>query len=355
MNKFGITTICIVVFCLGFVISKAIEKQNEEIPTITVQRNNIEYTLDIAGYIEPVRIIDIRSSISGTLETLNVTIGDKVETGMPIADIRFVKDPIELRQLKDNIEVSKLKLTTKSTQFERTKQLYEAGHISQEEFEQEETDYGIMLKNHETLEAELAMALGDEHNNQISNTISATNSGTIIDLPVKEGGSVMARGAYSEGTTIARIADLETMEFIGSVAEADIDRIEIGREILISIATCPDSLVQGKINIISPTSTRSNGIVTYEIHALIDSDNSSYKHIYAGCSAIAKIVLAEAKDVWSLTEKNIKYRGDSSFVEVIDKKGKITKKYITTGISDGIWVEIISGVDSTTMIINEAK
>ena len=207
MSKVGIAILCLVVFGIGFVVSRAVEKQNEEIETISMERRNIEKTLVLSGTIEPERVIDVRSSISGNLSRLMVNVGDVVRQGDPLASVRFVKDPIEVRRLRDNIEVSKKKLDVVTAQYERSKSLHEEGYLSDEEFESVSAEYASMKKNHETLAAELAMVTGEQTSDMISNIINATNSGTIIELPIKEGGSVMARGSYSEGSVIARIAD----------------------------------------------------------------------------------------------------------------------------------------------------
>ena len=345
--------ICVVVFLLGFVIVKAVKKSNEKVQTVTIQRVSIDKTLAISGYIEPDRVIDVRSNISGTLQKLMVNLGDKVELGRALASIKFVKDPIELRQLKDNIEVSRRRLDAKRIQFERTQKLYNQGFVNKEEFEQEQTDYEVMKKNHETFVAELEMVEGQQSKNKVSNIISATNSGTIIDLPVKEGGSVMARGTYSEGSIIARIADFASMNFVGSVAENDIDKVKLGTTIEITTATDRASTIRGVVTEIAPVSTRTNGIVTFEIKAAIDKADLDSHHIYSGSSAMGKISIAKRDSVWGINEKYVFYRGDSTYFNTVDDKGHVQKTFVKLGVSDGINVEVISGVDSTTLIKSE--
>lgn len=144
MSKVGIAILCLVVFGIGFVVSRAVEKQNEEIETISMERRNIEKTLVLSGTIEPERVIDVRSSISGNLSRLMVNVGDVVRQGDPLASVRFVKDPIEVRRLRDNIEVSKKKLDVVTAQYERSKSLHEEGYLSDEEFESVSAEYASM-------------------------------------------------------------------------------------------------------------------------------------------------------------------------------------------------------------------
>ncbi|MCQ2974183.1 MAG: efflux RND transporter periplasmic adaptor subunit [Bacteroidales bacterium] len=347
--------ISVIVFLLGFVIVKAIKKSNEKIDTISIKRVNIDKTLTISGYIEPDRVIDVRSNISGTLQKLMVNLGDKVDLGKSLASVKFVKDPIELRQLKDNIEVSKRRLDAMTIQYERMQKLFNDGFVSKEEFEQEQTDFEVMKKNHETLVAELDMVEDQQSKNKVSNIISATNSGTIIELPVKEGGSVMARGTYSEGSIIARIADFSSMNFVGTVAENDIDKVKIGTNIEITTATNRDITISGIVTEIAPVSSRSSGVVTFEIKAAINKDDLNSHKIYSGSSAMGKITIAKRDSVWGINEKYVNYRGDSTYFNIVNKKGHIEKTFVKLGISDGINVEIISGVDSTTLIKSEEK
>lgn len=95
-------------------------------------------------------------------------------------------------------------------------------------------------------------------------------------------------------------------------------------------------LLWGSINEITPTARRNNGIVTYEIHAMIDTHSLHDCNIYSGCSAMAKIVIGRAYNVWCLGEKNIHYRGDSAYVEVVQPNKHIVKKTVNSCLSDGI-------------------
>lgn len=351
MSKVGFIILFIVVFFFGFVLAKAIEKQSEEIETITMTRKTIEKTLSISGNIEPERVIDVRSSISGTLDKLMVDVGDVVEQGSPLASIRFVKDPVEVRRLRDNIEVSKKKLDVFTSQFERSEKLYEEGFLSKEEYESILAEFDAMKKNYETMVAELAMVTGEHTQDMIPNVINATNKGTIIDLPIKEGGSVMGRGSYSEGSVIARVADFSCMVFEGDVSEVDVDKIKVGSPITFSIATSSSSVIHGVISSISPTATKGRSITTYRVYATIDLLSAGSTNIYSGSSATGRIVIDRVENIWSLNEKYLHYEGDSVYVEVLDDKGNKKINYIEIGISDGQNTHIVSGLDSLSQIV----
>ncbi len=350
MSKFGVTILCLVVFALGFVVAKAVEMQSREIPTISMSKMDIEKTLSISGYIEPERVIDVRSMISGTLSSLKVEVGDVVKQNTPLAAISFVKDPIEVLKMKDNIEISKKKLDFLTTQFLSSENLYNEGFLAKEEYESLKTEYEVTKKNHETLETELAMITNGYTADKISNIINATNDGTIIELPIKEGGSVMARGAYSEGSVIARIADFSSMAFEGDVSEIDVKWISVGASLDITISTSPETIIHGRIKSISPTASHTKDIVTYKIYAIIDQQDMASTTIYSGCSAMASLIVQRVENIWALDEKYIHYKGDSAYVEIVDAKQKVKDTYVKLGLSDGIYTQIVSGIDSVSKI-----
>lgn len=353
MSRVVIAILSVTLFLLGFVVSEALKKQHEEIATITMERRDIKREISISGHIEPERVIDVRSSISGTLGRLYVKVGDVVVPESPLASIRFVKDPIEVRRLRDNIEVSRKRLDAVTSQLRRTEALHTEGFMSDEEYEAFCAEYAAMKKNHETLVAELSMVTGERTKDMIPNVITATGPGTVIELPIKEGGSVMARGTYSEGSVIARIADFGMMVFEGEVSEVDVDKVKVGAPMEITVATAAEGSLRGTITSISPTATRARGIVTYRVQAAVEcgkeSEGNNVK-LYSGCTANGCVVLESAASAWSLNEKYVRYEGDSAWVEIVNERGRVERRNVQLGISDGLYTEIVGGLDSLTLI-----
>ena len=196
---------------LAFVIYRA-AKGGRKIPasTIRAEYRDIESKLTIPGVIQPSKEIDIKSTISGVLEKLLVQVGDEVVGGQPLAQIRYVKDPLEYRRLLKELEIAETRYLTAEASFERTEKLYVKKLIAQEVYEGEKSNLAVLLSEYESVESELDMLKGQYNQKGISNIITATDAGTILELPIKEGGSVMERGTVTEGPPVSRVSDLQS-------------------------------------------------------------------------------------------------------------------------------------------------
>ena len=335
---------------LSVVLVMAIKTQNKEVPYTTVEKRTIRKELKISGKVEPYKEIDVKSSISGVLEELYVNVGDTVNIGDPIARVQFVKDPIETKQLMAQIENAKKRFETKGKQHDRQLVLYKQGYISKQEYEQVESDYKISQNEYEQLQSEMKMLKGEYTQKGISNVIVATGKGTILELPIKEGGSVMARGTLNEGTSVAKIADLQSLVFNGNVLESDVLSLYVDMPIKVSVSTNIDSVFNGKIRLISPKAITQDGIPRFSIMADIEMGANVLNIVRAGCTAIATIVLCEKEEVCSINEKYIEIRNDSSFVKLLDNEDREYYQYVQLGISDGIYSEVVFGLDSLSKI-----
>lgn len=110
--------------------------------------------------IQPSKEIDIKSTISGVLEKLLVQVGDEVVGGQPLAQIRYVKDPLEYRRLLKELEIAETRYLTAEASFERTENLYVKKLIAQEMYEGEKSNLAVLLSEYESVESELDMLKG---------------------------------------------------------------------------------------------------------------------------------------------------------------------------------------------------
>ena len=262
--------------------------------------------------------------------------------------------------------------------FERTEKLYVKKLIAQEVYEGEKSNLAVLLSEYESVESELDMLKGQYNQKGISNIITATDAGTILELPIKEGGSVMARGTLNEGTTVARVADLQSLVFKGNVLESDILKLAVGMELSLSVLMDKNITIDGALSLVAPKGIVQDGVARFEITAGLFIPEEYKQMIKAGCTANAEIVVERIKHVLALVEKYFQFiltanaeivverkkhalaleekyfqfNYDSVFVEIVADKSKYEKRFLKTGISDGIYTEIIEGVDSTSLIKN---
>jgi len=180
--------------------------------------------------------------------------------------------------------------------------------------------------------------------------IRATVSGTILEIPVKLGDQVIAANNFNAGTSVAIIADLNKMIFEGQVDEAEVGKLEIGQELKINMAAIPDREFDAKLKFVAPKGTEQGGAVQFKIEADVTLDEDSF--VRAGYSANGSLVVDNRQDIMVIAEALLQFdrRTQQPFVEIEISDQNFERKDIEIGLSDGIKVEIISGIEMTDKI-----
>jgi HlyD family secretion protein len=351
MKRVIIVLGCIVFILIVFVIIKSFkdkDKKNDMYEMITPTFRTIEKKITVPGVIVPSKEIDIKSSISGVMDQLFVKVGDYVSKGQAIAKIKFVSDPKEYQEDLRRFQIAKAQYDNSKAGFERNNILYEKKIIAKEEYESSLANYLAIAAEYDAAKKELQFVEGVQSEaSGISNIINSTDDGIVLELPIKVGGSIMARGTFSEGNSIAKIAKLDLLLFKGNVNESNILDIKSGMPIKVVIGALHNLEVNTQLSLISPKGNFSDGIAKFDIEADVVLPNQ--KALYAGFSANAEIVIERKDSVLSLEEKYFIFKSDSIFVEIVDNN-KIKQVKIETGISDGINTEIVSGLNQTSKV-----
>jgi HlyD family secretion protein len=187
--------------------------------------------------------------------------------------------------------------------------------------------------------------LGSAGGSASANTnVRATVSGTVLELPVKEGDQVIESNSFNAGTTIAVIADLSKMIFEGKVDEAEVAKLSIGMPLTVNLGAIQDKDYVAKLKFIAPKGTEEQGAVQFKIEGDLTLDNEFF--VRAGYSANASLILERKDSVMAISEALLQFDKESEepYVEVEVADQKFERKEIEIGISDGINVEIISGL-----------
>lgn len=311
--------------------------------------DNVERSTVLNGKIEPRDEIEIKPQISGIIAEINVDPGDMVKEGDIIAKIKVIPEESQLSSAQNRVDVAKLSLDQAKNEYDRTKSLYEKKFVSREEWEQS----GVTLHKAEAeyLSAVDALSIVRDGissiNAQQSNTlVRATIDGLILEVPVKVGSSVIQANTMNDGTTVAKIADMSNLIFKGKVDETEVGQLKAGMPTEISIGALPGISPKAIIEYIAPKSTEENGSNTFELKAAIQVPDSV--QLRAGYSANAKILLAHADSVLTVPESAIEWVGDSTFVYCLTDtvpKQAFERIAITTGLSDGVKIEVLLGID----------
>jgi HlyD family secretion protein len=332
-------------FAMGYFI-KTNAKSLIDYDTKTPKILSIENKTVVTGKVIPEDEIEIKPQISGIIEKLFVEEGDLVANGDLLAKVKVVPNEQSLNTAKGRLSNAKLVLRNAEVEYSRNKQLFDKEIISRQSFDNVELSYNQARQNVENAKSDLEIIqLGSAGGSKIANTnIRAIVPGTILEIPVKEGDQVIESNTFNAGTTIATVADLNKMIFEGKVDEAEVAKLEIDMPLKVTLAAIEDKEFNAQLKFIAPKGNEEQGTVQFKVEGEVFLDDSVF--VRAGYSANASLLLEKKDSVMSIPEALLQFDRETNkpFVEIKDEKGKFVRKKIETGISDGINVEILSGL-----------
>lgn len=299
------------------------------------------------GSVIPRREIAIKPQVSGIIDEIYVEPGEQIKKGDLIAKVKIIPDMIALNSAESRLNKARLQLEDARLVYDRQKKVYEQGVIPDAEFQKIRIEYNSALEEVESAENNLQLIKEGitKKSGEISNTlIRSTIQGMILDVPVEVGTSVIQTNTFNEGTTIASIADMGEMIFEGKIDETEVGKIKEGMILELTVGAIENQKFDANLEYISPKGVEENGTVQFEIKAQVKLKKNTF--IRAGYSATADIVLDRRDSVMVIPEGLMKFEkdNDSSYVEVETQPQVFEKRYIKTGLSDGINIEVLSGL-----------
>jgi len=368
------TVIVLVVIVLAFAASLYYlwDKNQENPVTYSTQTASVETIIVntvATGSIVPEEEILIKPNISGVIEEVYVEAGEFVKQGDLIAKIRVIPNVSSLTSSKNNIasnrnslQTAEINFKTQKSLYDRQKQLFDKGVISANDFDQinntylqakqrvdqAKIDLQQSRQNYDIIKTGTTSGLGNIAQTQVR----ATVSGMVLDVPVKEGNQVIEANNFNEGTSIASLADISKMIFEGKVDESEVGKITEGLPLEITVGAIENQKFDAVLDYIAPKGVAENGAIQFEIEGSLKELDSSQTFIRAGLSANASIILEKADNVLAIKEALVQYdvKTKKPFVEVEVGDQEYERKDVELGISNGIFVEVKSGINETDKI-----
>lgn len=343
----GFSLLGILVVWTFYFLYKKSQPKIETYEIETVERGSIERSSVATGKVEPRNEVMIKPQMSGIISELYKQAGDMVKSGDVIAKIKVIPDMVSLSSAESRVARAKLVFEQSKINYERDNELYQKKVISKEEFEKTSLQYNNDKEELRAAEDNLSLTRDgvSKSSASYSNTlVRSTISGTILDIPIKVGNSVIQSNNFNDGTTIATVANMSDMLFIGNIDETEIGRMHTGMPITITIGAMQDFELGATLEYISPKGIESAGAVMFEMKAAVQIPTDVF--VRAGYSANASIKFDEAVDVMTIPESCVKFSNDSAFVYLLsnEQPQEFKKTYVRTGISDGIKIEIKEGL-----------
>lgn len=325
------------------------QPQPEVYDEFTLQRMDIRKTTVVTGKIEPRNEVNVKPQISGIITEILKEAGETVQEGEVIAKVKVIPDMGSLSAAQSRLRLAEINRKQAQTDYDREKTLFDKGLVAADEYDKIAQALRQAREEVDAAQDNLEVVrdgVSKSNASASSTLIRSTITGLILDIPVKVGNSVILANTFNDGTTIATVANMNDLIFRGNIDETEVGRLSTGMTMKITIGAMQDLKFDARLEYIAPKATDQNGANQFEIKAAVNLPSNA-TNIRSGYSANAEIVLAEAKNVLAVQESAIEFDGDDTYVYVIKGEGDkqtYERRKVQTGISDGINIEIRSGV-----------
>lgn len=326
---------------------------------------DLKKTTVVTGKIEPRNEVNVKPQISGIIAEIMKEAGDHVQAGEVIARVKVIPDMQQLSSAQARVRLAQVNAGQAKTDLDREQVLFDKGLVSADEYDKIRQVYR-QAREEVTAATDQLQVVRDgvsRSNASASSTlIRSTITGLILDVPVKVGNSVILSNTFNDGTTIATVANMNDLIFRGNIDETEVGSLVAGMPMQITIGAMQNLQFDATLEYISPKAVESNGANQFELKAAVlqrqiangqkapqplGEGRTGAAQIRSGYSANANIVLAEVKQALTIPESAIEFSEGKTFVYVIkgdgDKK-EYERRSVKTGLSDGIRIEIVSGI-----------
>ncbi len=274
--------------------------------TARVERRDLDVSADASGQIEPLRVVEVKSRVSGELQQIHVETGQELQQGTLIALV----DPRDLRnalaQAQADLELANARAANTAAQRRRAEQLAKEGVISAQDMETtqlQETDAKASL-----VKAKTNLDLAQEKMGDVD--IRAPISGMVIEKTVEQGQIIAsASGNVSGGTTLVKMADLSTVQARALVDETDIGRVQPGQRAQVTVEAYPGRTFRGSVSKIEPQAVVDQNVTMFPV--LIELANPD-RLLKPGMNAEVSVSIARRENVVTVPNEAVASARDAA-------------------------------------------
>ena len=356
MRKLWKTLFVLVVLAAGsaglYAWTRSGKKGDGDLKQVEVTQGSIVEKAVAVGQIQPRQKFSVKSKISGIVKHALAQVGDTVQAGDPLFEIAPDPTPMEVTEVDRQVESAAASYRKAEGDYQRSLQLSRSGVLPKSDVEAKKESYDL---------ARVAMTKAEQNRDLTRKgrlTVSGTESvirapaaGTILTRTVNPGDPIVPLTSYQPGTEMATIADMRDLIFKGTVDEIDVGKLSAGMQTRIKVGALPTDVVTGRVSRIAPQAQQKEGATLFDVEVELDPSKITLR---AGYSANADVIIREKKDVLIIPERLVTFAdgGKKATVEVPGSDPKSPKKVdIKTGISDGLNVEVLSGLSKGQKIV----
>ncbi len=348
----SVVVLAVVAVAVILFVSDGSAGRDEGNQTFAVTRGEIVDKALAVGRIEPRRQVSVKSKVAGLVRRAFVEVGDKVRIGDPLFDIAPDPTPVEFAEAKRQVELNQVAFANVEREYERSESLRDKQLISHQEFESklaqyEESELRLKLAGEKLALIESGRTLVADR--EVDNIIKSPISGTVLSTEVEEGDPVVPLTSYQSGTELMTLAYMEDLIFKGNVDEIDVGKLQVGMEVKLEIGALPNDTVYGVLTRVSPQAHREEGATLFEVEVEITEAGAGF--LRAGYSANADVMITRKSGILLAPERLITIEDSAASCEVVDSAGVIATRDVTVGLSDGINIEIVEGLEEGELLV----
>ncbi|HYH07084.1 MAG TPA: efflux RND transporter periplasmic adaptor subunit [Thermoanaerobaculia bacterium] len=358
MSRLAKTLVLLVVLALAsvgvYAVARNGKKKDGGFKEVEVTQGTIVEKAVAVGQIQPRQKFQVKSKISGIVRRAHVQVGDTVKTGDALFEIAPDPTPLEVTEVDRRVESASASFRRAESEYQRAQELSRSGVLPTSEVEQKKEAYELArvaltkAQQDRDLTRKGRLTAGGQES-----IIRAPAAGTILSRAVNEGDPIVPLTSYQPGTEMATVADMSDLIFKGTVDEIDVGKLSVGMQARIKVGALPTDVVTGRVQRIAPQAQQKEGATLFDVE--IELDPNQKITLRAGYSANADVIIREKKDILTLPERLVSFEdgGKKAFVELPsgDPKAEPKKVEVKTGISDGLNVEIVSGVSKGQKVV----
>jgi HlyD family secretion protein len=336
-----------------YAVSRNGKKSGNELKNVEVTTGSIVEKAVAVGQIQPRQKFQVKSKISGIVRRTLIQIGDTVRAGDPLFEIAPDPTPLEVTEVDRQMESAEAQFRRAEADYKRSMELTRSGVLPKSDVDAKKEAYEVARialtksqQNRELTRRGRLTASGTE------SIIRAPAAGTVLTRAVNPGDPIVPLTSYQPGTEMATIADMSDLIFKGTVDEIDVGKLAVGMTTRIKVGALPTDVVTGRVSRIAPQAQQKEGATLFDVEVELDPGKMTLR---AGYSANADVIIREKKDVLVVPERLVTFEdgGKKATVELpsANPKEQPKKVEIKTGISDGLNVEVLSGLKKGDKVV----
>ena len=267
--------------------------------TAPMERGSITQIVSANGTLNPVKLVNVGSQVSGLVKKLHANFNDHVKAGQVLLELDPALNKAQLQQSTANVSNAKASLELALANEMRMHTLYTQEYVSRQELDQ-------AVQALKSAQAQLAVAEAQAERDRTNleyTIIRSPVSGVVVSRAVDVGQTVAA--SFQTPTMFIIAQDLSKMQIDSSYAEADIGNIHEGQSATFRVDAFPDRNFKGVVSQVRLNPTTQQNVVTYDVVIAVDNSDQV---LMPGMTAYVSIIVAQRKEALLVPNAALRFR-----------------------------------------------